>query len=209
MCPWHRPCAQGTWPQPPTGNGGSRVGRMFDALFRQTISRTGPAGHRRAGLAKVDVAIHQQGNHCRPSEVAEDVTRAATRSSCVGPGGGGVAKSRRTRPSTITELRTVCRLARLVTVPVLSIKAASAGSGLDAEVKRLAALDALAESRARPADRGHGSRHLHRPPRAQSCHVHLGLTLEPSRSSSGPTISQLRRHVVYSSASLTRSCRSS
>src|SRR5262249_56483926 len=43
------------------------------------------------------------------------------------------------------QLRAVCRLARLSTVPLVSVPAAPAGTGLDAEVERLTKLVHVAE----------------------------------------------------------------
>ena len=97
---------------------------------------------------KVDVAIHEQGPHLRPSEVAADVGQAAQRLR-YGPGLAPAVFSVDIQADSEEEfqrqLRAICRLARLVTVPLLTLKAAPAGSGLDAEVQRLSRLVRLTE----------------------------------------------------------------
>lgn len=98
---------------------------------------------------KVDIAIHEQGVQLRPSEVAADVGRVAQRirlGSGLTPAAFSVRIEAANEQDYLAQLRAVCRLARLSTVPLLSIPAASSGSGLDAEVERLTGLVALAES---------------------------------------------------------------
>ncbi len=94
------------------------------------------------GFSKVDVAFHEAGPHLKPSDVAADVHAVAGRLR-IGPGltpsafsvsGDGAAG----------HLAAVCRLARLTSVPVVSIAAAPAGSALDAEARRLKDLCAVA-----------------------------------------------------------------
>lgn len=88
---------------------------------------------------KADLAIHDPGPHLTPAEVAADLGRAATRLKAanlplaafhveIGTGDPGTARK---------HLRAVCRLARVSTVPVLTVPAAEAGADLDAEVARL------------------------------------------------------------------------
>lgn len=87
---------------------------------------------------KADLAIHDPGPHLTPAEVTADLTRVAQKLKAanlplaafhvgISPGAPG-AKS---------QLKAVCRLARVSTVPVLTIPAAPMGSDLDAEVARL------------------------------------------------------------------------
>jgi sugar phosphate isomerase/epimerase len=94
-------------------------------------------------FSKLDVALHEQGPHLRPSEVAADVGMAAQRLR-IGPSLTPAAFSLEIEADTPAEyhrqLRAVCRLARLSTVSVLTVPAASTGSGLDAEVQRLSHL---------------------------------------------------------------------
>jgi sugar phosphate isomerase/epimerase len=99
------------------------------------------------GFSKVDVALHEEGPHLRPSEVVADVHAVAQRLR-MGPGLTPSAFS--VAPGTDDEerfrahLQAVCRLARLSSVPLITLAAAAAGSGLDAEVKRLTGLSRLA-----------------------------------------------------------------
>jgi sugar phosphate isomerase/epimerase len=96
------------------------------------------------GFSKADVAIHEAGPHLRPSEVAADVHTAAGRLR-LGPGLTPCAFSLATAADDPTaHLAAVCRLARLTSVPVVTLAAASAGTGLDAEVRRLRELSAVA-----------------------------------------------------------------
>jgi sugar phosphate isomerase/epimerase len=97
---------------------------------------------------KVDVAIHEKGTHLRPSEVVQDVARAAHRIR-LGPSLSPAAFSVEIDAANETDydrhLRAICQLARLSMVALLSIPAAPAGCGLDTEVKRLTRLVQLAE----------------------------------------------------------------
>jgi sugar phosphate isomerase/epimerase len=100
-------------------------------------------------FSKIDVAFHERGPHLRPSEVAADVNRCAQRiriGSSLCPAAFDVEIEAPNAEEFDRQLRAVCRLARLTTVPVLSIPAAAAGSGLDAEVERLTHLVHLAEA---------------------------------------------------------------
>jgi sugar phosphate isomerase/epimerase len=99
-------------------------------------------------FSKLDVAIHEDGPHLRPSEVAADVGLAAQRIR-IGPSLTPAAFSVEIAAPSLAEyhrqLRAVCRLARLSTVSIIAIPAAPSGTGLDAEVKRLGTLARLAE----------------------------------------------------------------
>lgn len=100
-------------------------------------------------FSKVDIAIHEQGPHLRPSEVAADVNLAAQRIR-IGPSLTPAAFSVEIEAPTPEEfqrqLRAVCHLARMSTVSVITLPAAATGTALDAEVKRLAALVRLVQS---------------------------------------------------------------
>jgi sugar phosphate isomerase/epimerase len=100
-------------------------------------------------FSKVDVAIHEQGAHLRPSEVATDIGLAAQRIR-IGPSLSPAAFSVEigtTEPHEyVRQLRAICRLARLSAVSTLTIPAATVGCGLDAEIKRLRALVRLVEA---------------------------------------------------------------
>jgi sugar phosphate isomerase/epimerase len=100
-------------------------------------------------FSKLDVAIHEQGPHLRPSEVAADVALAAQRiriGPSLTPAAFDVELDAPDWEEYERQLRAVCRLARLSTVSVIAMSAAGAGTGLDAEVKRLAALIQLAQA---------------------------------------------------------------
>lgn len=90
-------------------------------------------------FTKADLAIHDGGPHLTPEEVAADLPRCAQRLKAANlplaafhlvtraPDG---AEAR-------AQFRAACRLARVSTVPLLTIPAAALGSDLDAEVARL------------------------------------------------------------------------
>lgn len=96
------------------------------------------------GFSKVDVAIQENGPHLRPSEVAADTAKAVQKLRA----GHGLAPSAfqveladdLPADEFDRQLRAVCRLARVTTVPLISLPAAPAGSGLDNEVERLTRL---------------------------------------------------------------------
>jgi sugar phosphate isomerase/epimerase len=92
---------------------------------------------------KIDVAIHDQSLHLRPADVAEDVQTAAQRLR-MGAGLTPVAFSVEIDAAEEKEyhrqLRAVCRLARLCAVPLITLPAAGADGGLDAEAERLTGL---------------------------------------------------------------------
>src|SRR6516164_9532476 len=100
-------------------------------------------------FSKVDVAIHEDGPHLRPSEVAADIAAAAQRIR-IGPSLTPAAFDVEIRAAHADEytqqLKAICRLARLSTVSVLTLPASPIGAGLDAEVRRLRSLLRLVES---------------------------------------------------------------
>lgn len=95
---------------------------------------------------KVDLALHEHGPHLKPSEVFADVNRAALllkKSNCsfaafhvdIGQPDGDRYRE---------VLRSVCRLGRLLAVPVVNVQAAPIGSDLATEVTRLTTLSRIA-----------------------------------------------------------------
>jgi sugar phosphate isomerase/epimerase len=100
------------------------------------------------GFGKADVAIHERGPHLRPSQVAADVHRSSQQLR-IGPGLCPAAFSvviEAPDPAEFQrQFKSVCRLACLSTVPVLSLPASPAGVGLDAEVERLTKLVRIVE----------------------------------------------------------------
>ncbi len=97
---------------------------------------------------KVDLALHEGGPHLKPSEVAADVNRVAVllRKANVAYAAFHVEIGD-TDPNAYREtLRAVCRLGRLLAVPVVNIPAAPIGSDPSAEVTRLTGLNRVAQS---------------------------------------------------------------
>jgi sugar phosphate isomerase/epimerase len=98
-------------------------------------------------FTKADLAIHDDGPHLTPIEVASDVTRVAQRLKAanlplaalhLGIGCPDPAEARE-------QFRAVCRLARVSTVPLVTVSAAPIGSDFDAEVRRLTTWVKVAE----------------------------------------------------------------
>jgi sugar phosphate isomerase/epimerase len=95
---------------------------------------------------KMDIAIHAQGSHFTPSAVAADVNWHAQHFKATGI---PVAALHLEMPADDLakykhHLRAVCHLGRLLTAPIVTIQAALAGADLDAEVRRLTALNKVA-----------------------------------------------------------------
>jgi sugar phosphate isomerase/epimerase len=99
-------------------------------------------------FSKLDVAIHEDGPHLKPSEVAQDVALAGVRIR-IGPSltpGAFSVKIAATEPTEYQrQLKAICKLARMSTVSIITIPAGPSGSGLDAEVKRLVPLVKLTQ----------------------------------------------------------------
>ena len=99
-------------------------------------------------FSKLDVAIHEQGPHLKPSEVVADVGLAAQRIR-IGPSLTPAAFSVEIETNDTGEyhrqLKAICKLARQSTVTVITIPAASNGAGVHDEAKRLQALVHLCE----------------------------------------------------------------
>ncbi len=102
------------------------------------------------GFNKVDVAVREDGPHLRPSEVAADPARAVQKLR-TGSGltvaafhvefAGGLG-----RDETTDQMRAVCRLARVLSAPLVSLPAAPAGTDPEDEVERLTWLGQLAHA---------------------------------------------------------------
>jgi sugar phosphate isomerase/epimerase len=103
---------------------------------------------REMGFNKVDLAVHEGGPHLSPSGVAADVGRAVQQLR----GGHGLTiaalhvelAAGLSREDTADQMKAVCRLARVLTTPLVSLPAAAAGTDLAAEVERLTRLSRLA-----------------------------------------------------------------
>lgn len=142
---------------------------------------------------KIDLAIHEGGTHLRPSEVAEN-PEAALQRLRTGPSltpsaldldfGAVDEKTYRRR------FEAMCRLAKSLTVAVLTIPAAPADTPFDAEVKRLAGLADLASGEGLVLTVATHARTLTALP-SQAIALckavpGLGLTLDPSHYLCGP-----------------------
>lgn len=93
------------------------------------------------GFAKADIALTEGGPHLSPTEVAADPSKAAQmlKSS---PGVSAAAfhvefGSDRSPAEVEQQLRAICRLARVLAVPVVSLPAAATESDFAAEIERL------------------------------------------------------------------------
>ena len=88
---------------------------------------------------KADLAIHEAGAHLSPSEVAADVGRIAQRLKSANlPLAAFHVEIADLNPHTAHhQLRAICRLARVSTVPLLTVPAAPVGSDFAAETSRL------------------------------------------------------------------------
>jgi sugar phosphate isomerase/epimerase len=144
-------------------------------------------------FSKVDVAIREQGPHLRPSEVAADVGLAAQHiriGPSLTPAAFNVEIDTPDQAEFERQLQAICHLARLSTVSIITLPAASAGSGLDAEVKRLTWLVRLCESQgvAMTVETRMGTLTELPEVAAELCErvPGLGLTLDPSHFIAGP-----------------------
>jgi sugar phosphate isomerase/epimerase len=93
-------------------------------------------------FSKLDVCLHERGR-LRPSLVARDVHQASQQIR-LGPGLAPAALTVDLEPASEAdyhkEFHAMCRLARISSIPLITIAAASAGSGIDTEVQRLGRL---------------------------------------------------------------------
>jgi sugar phosphate isomerase/epimerase len=100
-------------------------------------------------FSKVDVAIHEHGAHLKPSEVADDIARAALQvriGPSLTPAAYSVEFDAPSEGEYLRQLGAICKLARTTAVTLLCIPAGPIGAGLDAEVKRLRPLVQMVES---------------------------------------------------------------
>ena len=144
-------------------------------------------------FSKVDVAIHEQGPHLKPSEVAADVSMAAQRiriGPSLTPAAFSLELEADTEAETNRQLQAICRLARVSAVSVLTIDASPAGVGIDAEVKRLSKLARLAQTEGLTLTVTTKTGTVTETPAAarELCErvPGLGLTLDPSHFINGP-----------------------
>jgi sugar phosphate isomerase/epimerase len=91
-------------------------------------------------FSKFEAALDEESCQLRPSEVATDIGRVAARLRH-GPGLTPAAFSLNLDDASTSEFdrqfKAVCRLARISSVPIITIKAAAVDTSLDDEIKRL------------------------------------------------------------------------
>jgi len=135
---------------------------------------------------KVDLALHESGPHLKPSEVLADVNKAAVnlRKANVAFAAFHVEIDAPDAEKHRETLRAVCRLGRILAVPLVNIPAAPAESDLAAEVARLTGLVRLAQAEGVMLTVESHSRTLTSDPAraAELCRQvpGLGITLDPS-----------------------------
>jgi sugar phosphate isomerase/epimerase len=144
-------------------------------------------------FGKVDIAIHEQGPHLRPSEVARDVQLALQRiriGPSLSPAAFSIEIEAPTSHEYVSQLRALCRLARMSTVSLLAIPAASNRAGLDSEILRLRELVHMVETEGLTLTVTTKIGTLTEMPAraAELCErvPGLGLTLDPSHFINGP-----------------------
>ncbi len=94
---------------------------------------------REMNFAKADVALHEDGPHLRPSDLTGDLTKIAQKlkASNVAIAAFHARFAQHDGPEIRKQFRGVCRLGRLLTVPVVSVQAAAKGGDFDADVAKL------------------------------------------------------------------------
>lgn len=142
---------------------------------------------------KIDVAIHESCNHLKPSVVAQDPNAAAAQlkmASGLVPAAISVEIDAPDGDEYDRQFKAVCRLARVTMVPLLTIRAAAAGSPIDPEVQRLTRLLRMAQKDGLLLTLGTLTGTLTEDPdtAVMLCErvPGLGLTLDPSHYVAGP-----------------------
>jgi len=94
---------------------------------------------RRLSFTKADLAIQEQGPHLRPSEVVADVSKVSQKlkASTVAFAAFHVNLGDQDTPLIRGQLRAILRLARLLSVPLITVPAAAAGTDFNQDVSRL------------------------------------------------------------------------
>jgi sugar phosphate isomerase/epimerase len=142
---------------------------------------------------KIDLAIVEDSQHLRPSDVAEN-PEAALHRIRYGPSLTPAALDLDFGPvdekTLLRRFEAMCRLAKPLTVAVLALPAAPAGSPFDDEVRRLSALNEIARREGLVLTVETHSRTLTADPSAAAALCRavpgLGLTLDPSHYIQGP-----------------------
>jgi sugar phosphate isomerase/epimerase len=151
---------------------------------------------------KFDVAIHEQGPHLRPSQVAADVAGVATKLR-VGPGlipaAFSVVIEAPDEAEQHRHFHAMCRLARLTTVPLITMPAANTGTRMEDEVARLSKLVKMADKEGVLLTVATANGTLTEDPdqAVALCKAvpGLGLTLDPSHYITGPHSAKGHDHV--------------
>ncbi|HVS39091.1 MAG TPA: sugar phosphate isomerase/epimerase [Gemmataceae bacterium] len=144
-------------------------------------------------FTKFEAALHESGPHLRPSQIASDVHDAAERLR-YGPGLAPAAFSVEIEAPDdadyMQQFAAVCRLARISAVPLLTLTAAPAHTAVEAEIRRLTRLTALADKEGVQATVATRIGTLTEDPDAAVLLCQrvpgLGLTLDPSHYIAGP-----------------------
>ena len=94
---------------------------------------------REMNFPKADLALHEPGPHLRPSDVAADVGKAAQwlKAANLPFAAFHLEIDQPDGPEARSQLKAVCRLARVLTVPLVTVLAAAAGSDLEEDADRL------------------------------------------------------------------------
>jgi sugar phosphate isomerase/epimerase len=94
---------------------------------------------REMGFLKVDLAIHEMGPHLRPSEVVADAPRIAQKLRAANLQYAAFHLNFGDIPSNEmkAQLQSICRLARVMAVPLVTVMPATRGSDFASEVARL------------------------------------------------------------------------
>lgn len=134
---------------------------------------------------KVDLALHEHGNHLKPSDVRADVNRVAAilKKSNLSFAAFHV-ETDVTGDVFVETIKAICRLGRLVACPVINIPAASSGCDMQAEIKRLTQFTRIAKGEGVMLTVETHSSAITADPKvaAELCKAvpDLGLTLDPS-----------------------------
>ena len=143
-------------------------------------------------FAKADLAIHDGGPHLAPADVLADGAKVMQRLKAANLPLAAIhlAMTDEQATSARATLRAVCRLARVSTVPLITVSAAPLGSDFDADADRLCAWTKIAESEGVMLSVETHSQTLTADPLGalELCRriPGLGLTLDPSHYLAGP-----------------------
>ncbi|WP_435020841.1 sugar phosphate isomerase/epimerase family protein [Tundrisphaera sp. TA3] len=142
---------------------------------------------------KIDLAIVEPGDHLHPSEVADNLEGALGRlreGPNITPSAFGIDFGDAEAPEVRRRFEAICRMAKALTVAVLTIPAAPIGSDFDDEVKRLTGLVSHATRQGLVVALMTDSATLTSDPSAAAALCRavpgLSLTLDPSHYIQGP-----------------------